>query len=169
MKDGPYNVLFLCTGNSARSNLAEALLNRLGGLHFRAFSAGSHPTGFVHPLAIRELEHANISQDGLRSKSWNEFSTPEAPVMDFIFTVCDKAAGESCPIWPGHPMTAHWGVPDPAIAPVGHGDGHLAFHDAFRRLQSRISLFLALPFEKLDRLSLQHELNAIGSPNGVNA
>lgn len=162
MTSSRFNVLFLCTGNSARSILAEAILNRLGPDHFQAFSAGSHPVGYVHPLALRQLQGANMPTEHLRSKSWNEFARPDAPAMDFVFTVCDKAAGESCPVWPGQPMTAHWGIPDPGLVRGDGDDGHLAFHDSFLRLQTRIGLFLALPLAKLDRMSLQHELNAIG-------
>lgn len=156
----PYHVLFLCTGNSARSIMAEALLNRIGGGRFKAFSAGSHPTGHVNPHALEQLRMANLPTEGYRSKSWHEFAAPGAPALDFVFTVCDKAAGESCPAWPGQPMTAHWGVPDPAHAEGD--DAHHAFHMAFMQLQTRISLFLALPLEKLDRISLQQGLSAIG-------
>lgn len=158
------NVLFLCTGNSARSILAEALLNNLavGQGRFRAFSAGSHPAGTVNPLAIELLERNHISTDGLRSKSWDEFATADAPVMDFVFTVCDNAAGEVCPFWPGQPITAHWGVPDPAAVEGTDEDKHKAFFLAFNQLQNRINLFAILPMAKLDRMRLQEAVSHIG-------
>jgi arsenate reductase len=158
------NVLFLCTGNSARSILAEALLNNLavGQGRFRAFSAGSHPAGAVNPLAIELLERNHMSTDGLRSKSWDEFATTDAPVMDFVFTVCDNAAGEVCPFWPGQPITAHWGVPDPAAAEGTDEDKHKAFFLAFNQLQNRINLFASLPMAKLDRMKLQEAVSHIG-------
>jgi len=155
-----YNVLFLCTGNSARSILGEALLNRDGEGRFKAYSAGSHPKGEVHPMALDVLGGMGFETSGLRSKSWDEFAKPNAPQMDFIFTVCDNAAGESCPVWLGHPMTAHWGIEDPA-AVEGEGQRE-AFLTALRYLQNRISLFLNLPIESLDKMSLTSRLEAIG-------
>jgi arsenate reductase len=157
------NVLFLCTGNSARSILAEAQLNRLGNGKFRAYSAGSRPTGKVHPLAIALLKNSRIDVSGLRSKSWDEFSRPGAPQMDFVFTVCDEAAREECPVWPGYPMTAHWGVPDPSKATGNESQIALAFADAFKMLTARIAVFVSLPFVKLERLSLQARLDRIGA------
>jgi arsenate reductase (thioredoxin) len=157
-----YNVLFLCTGNSARSIIAEAILNHKGKPVFTAYSAGSHPSGTVRPEALKELELARISSAGLRSKSWDEFARPGAPEMNFVFTVCDHAAKETCPVWPGHPMTAHWGVPDPAAV---HGDApeiERAFRSAFFILEERIGLFLALPHAALDRLALKKEVDRIG-------
>lgn len=156
------NVLFICTANSARSILAEALLNRQGAGRFRAYSAGSQPAGAVHPRALALLQRHQYPAEGLRSKDWSEFAGPGAPVMDFVLTVCDKAAGEVCPVWPGQPMSAHWGVADPAAA---QGQDELierAFAEAFSVLSRRISLFVTLPLEKLDRLSLRHELDRIG-------
>jgi arsenate reductase (thioredoxin) len=147
-----FNVLFLCTANSARSILAEAILNKIGNGRFRAFSAGSQPRGMVHPYTLSLLEHSGFDTGFARSKSWEEFAASDAPVMDFVFTVCDNAANEQCPVWPGQPMTAHWGVPDPAVA----------FADAFRMLSNRISVFTALPFASLDRLSIQRQIQAIG-------
>ncbi len=159
----PYNVLFLCTGNSARSIMAEAILQRVGGGKFNAFSAGSHPNGRVNPHAIQLLQRFNYKTDGFRSKSWDEFAQAGAPALDFVFTVCDNAAGEVCPIWPGQPMTAHWGVPDPAAVVDGsQAEIATAFADAYGRLQNRITIFTSLPFESLDRLSLQKRLNSIG-------
>ncbi|MGE0179646.1 MAG: arsenate reductase ArsC [Sphingomonas sp.] len=161
MSRPPYNVLFLCTGNSARSILAEALLNRDGAGRFRAFSAGSLPKGQVHPMALELLTELGFAGDRLRSKSWDEFARPDAPEMDFIFTVCDAAAGETCPVWPGHPATAHWGIEDPASV---EGEGQRqAFALALAYLRNRISLFLNLPLESLDRMSVQHRLQAIGN------
>ncbi len=158
-----HNVLFLCTGNSARSILAESLLRSLGEGRFAAYSAGSFPKGEVHPLALRLLAEQGFPTAGLRSKSWDEFAAPGAPIMDFVFTVCDQAAGEVCPIWPGHPVTAHWGIPDPAaVADDGRGAPMLAFREAFRMLHTRIKLFLALPFASLDRIALKREADAIG-------
>ncbi|MDQ0316821.1 arsenate reductase ArsC [Amorphus orientalis] len=161
--DKAKNVLFLCTGNSARSILAEAILNRDGGGRFRAFSAGSHPRGEVHPYALDLLERLNFQTHDLRSKDWSEFAEPGAPVMDFVFTVCDRAAAESCPLWPGQPMTAHWGVPDPAAADGTEAEKRFAFADTFRMLNSRLSIFLNLPIASLDALSLQRQLDRIGT------
>jgi len=158
----PYNVLFLCTGNSARSILAEALLSRFGAGKFNAFSAGSLPKGAVHPQALRLLERSNFKTDGFRSKSWDEFAQPGAPTLDFVFTVCDNAAGEVCPVWPGQPMTAHWGVPDPAAVQGTEAEVAKAFLDVYGRLSNRISIFVNLPIAGLDRLSLQSRLDAIG-------
>ncbi|WP_129790886.1 arsenate reductase ArsC [Sphingosinicella sp. CPCC 101087] len=155
-----HNVLFLCTGNSARSILAEALLERMGEGRFRAFSAGSFPRGEVHPQALSLLSSLDFPTDGLRSKSWDEFARPDAPELDFIFTVCDDAAGETCPIWPGHPTTAHWGIEDPARV-EGSGQSE-AFARALNYLSNRISLFLALPIEGIDRIALSSRLQAIG-------
>jgi len=157
-----YNVLFLCTGNSARSILAEAILQRAGAGKFKAYSAGSHPKGEVHPQALRLLQRMNHKIDGFRSKSWDEFATAGAPPLDFVFTVCDNAAGEVCPIWPGQPMSAHWGVPDPAAAEGSDVEIAQAFADAYGRLRNRISVFANLPFEGLDRLTLQKRLDQIG-------
>jgi arsenate reductase len=162
-----YNVLFLCTGNSARSILAEAILNCKGKPRFTAYSAGSHPTGAVRPEALRQLEEAHIPTEGLRSKSWEEFSRPEfsgrqAPNLDFVFTVCDNAAKEVCPVWPGQPVTAHWGVPDPASAQGSKTEIERAFREAFFLLDRRISLFLSLPLKALDNLALKKELDRIG-------
>jgi arsenate reductase len=162
MSEKIYNVLFLCTGNSARSVMAEALLNHLGQDRFRAYSAGSFPTGQVNPLALEKLKQEGIPTAGLRSKSWDEFAQPGAPVMDFIFTVCDNAAGETCPIWPGHPITAHWGVPDPAAAEGSDGEKRLAFAKAFSLLERRIGLFTILNHESLDRLALEQQVRKIG-------
>jgi arsenate reductase len=162
-----YNVLFLCTGNSARSVLAESILNRLGAGRFKAFSAGSHPTGRVNPHAVALLNRLNYPTDGLRSKSWDEFAAPGASVLDFIFTVCDNAAGEVCPIWPGQPMTAHWGIPDPAAATGTEAEIAAAFADAYRMLERRIDVFTNLPLASLDRLSLQKRLDAIGGAEGA--
>jgi arsenate reductase len=157
-----YNVLFLCTGNSARSILAEAILNFKGRPTFTAFSAGSHPTGTVRAEALRQLEQAHIPTKGLRSKSWEELSGPRAPNLDFVFTVCDNAAREVCPVWPGQPMTAHWGIPDPAAVRGSESNIEQAFREAYFSLDRRISLFLALPFKALDNLALKRELDNIG-------
>ncbi|HZQ95781.1 MAG TPA: arsenate reductase ArsC [Candidatus Sulfotelmatobacter sp.] len=157
-----YNVLFLCTGNSARSIMAEAILNLKGAPHFRAYSAGSHPAGSVRPEALRQLQSARVPASGLRSKSWQEFAEPGAPNMDFVFTVCDNAAGEVCPVWPGQPITAHWGIPDPAAVKTTDQQVQKAFRDAFLLLDRRISLFLSLPFPNMDRLALKRELDDIG-------
>jgi arsenate reductase (thioredoxin) len=162
MTDHVYNVLFLCTGNSARSIMAECILNREGKGRFRAFSAGSHPKGQVHPFAIELLKKLNHPTAGLRSKNWEEFAAPGAPAMDFVFTVCDNAANEVCPVWPGQPMTAHWGLPDPAAAEGTDAERHLAFADAYRMLLNRISIFTSLPMRSLDRLALQARLDEIG-------
>jgi len=156
------NVLFLCTGNSARSILGECLMRELGQGAFGAYSAGSFPKGEVHPLALRLLAEQGMSTAGLRSKSWDEFASPGAPAMDFVFTVCDQAADEVCPIWPGQPITAHWGIPDPAAANGSEAERMLAFRDAFRMLEQRIRLFLALPLATLDRMALRRETDAIG-------
>ena len=157
-----FDVLFLCTGNSARSILAEAILNRLGGRRVRAFSAGSQPKGAVHPFAIDVLKSMNHETSGLRSKSWDEFASPAAPEFDVILTVCDNAAAETCPIWPGHPMTAHWGIPDPAAAEGSEAERRAAFADAYGRLHNRISALLSLPLAALDKFSLQSQLDEIG-------
>lgn len=157
-----YNALFICTGNSARSILAEGILNALGQGRFHAHSAGSHPKGEVHPLALATLERLRLPTAGCRSKSWDEFVAPGAPVFDFIFTVCDNAAGEVCPVWPGRPMSAHWGVPDPAAVEGSEERQRQAFMDAARTLKRRIELFLSLPLHRLDVMSLQHELRSIG-------
>ena len=162
MSDQPFNVLFLCTGNSARSILAEAILNRVGQGRFRAFSAGSQPKGEVHPFAIQLLQSLNHDTSFARSKSWEEFAAPGAPEMNFVFTVCDNAANESCPVWPGQPMTAHWGVPDPAAAEGTDAEKHLAFAEAYRMLNSRISIFTSLPMASIDKLALQRRLDEIG-------
>jgi arsenate reductase len=158
----PLNVLFLCTGNSARSIMAEVVLNRAGQGKFRTFSAGSQPKGRVHPYALDLLRRMNFDVSGLRSKSWSEFAGPDAPKLDFVFTVCDNAAAETCPVWPGQPMTAHWGVPDPAAATGNEAEIRLAFADALRMLSNRINVFVSLPIRSLDQLSLQRQLDAIG-------
>jgi protein-tyrosine-phosphatase len=158
----PYNVLFLCTGNSARSILAEELVNHWGRGKFRGLSAGSYPKGIVHPMALRLLQHLNMPTDGLRSKSWDEFASPGAPPLDFVFTVCDNAAGEVCPIWPGHPMTAHWGVPDPAAVEGSELEQMNAFREAFRTLENRIRIFTSLPLESIERMKLKEHLDEIG-------
>jgi len=162
MTDRPFNVLFLCTGNSARSVLAEAILNHCGGGHFKGYSAGSHPVGRVNPFAIDLLRQANIVTERLRSKSWDEFAAPGAPPLDFVFTVCDNAAGEVCPIWPGQPMTAHWGLPDPAAVSGTDEDKARAFRDTYVMLDRRIGLFTSLPIASLDRLSLGERVREIG-------
>jgi len=162
MPNKTYHALFICTGNSARSILAEGLLNGLGQGRFRAWSAGSQPKGEVHPLALATLQRLGLPADGYRSKSWDEFATPDGPQFDFIFTVCDNAAGEACPVWPGKPMTAHWGVPDPAAATGTQEERLKAFQDAALALKRRIELFLALPFDRLDGMSLQQQLLDIG-------
>ena len=162
MTDRIYNVLFLCTGNSARSILAESILNKDGGGRFRAFSAGSQPKGEVHPYALQLLKSLNHDTSFARSKSWEEFAAPGAPEMNFVFTVCDNAANEACPVWPGQPMTAHWGVPDPAAAEGTEAEKRLAFADTYRMLNNRISIFTSLPMNTLDRLALQKRLDEIG-------
>jgi arsenate reductase (thioredoxin) len=162
MKQEIFNVLFLCTGNSARSIMAEAILNSLGRPKFKAFSAGSHPVGNVNPLALALLEKNRFPTTGLRSKDWSEFSQRDAPFLHFVFTVCDQAAAEPCPVWPGQPMTAHWGVHDPASVHGSDEDKRRAFLKAYTELYRRISLFTCLPFDKLSRLSLQERLNEIG-------
>lgn len=161
-----YNVLFLCTGNSARSIMAEAILNKIGGGAFRAFSAGSHPKGAVHPHALDLLRRLNHDVSGLRSKSWEEFEGDDAPDLDFVFTVCDSAAAKQCPVWPGQPMTAHWGLPDPALAVGKDAQVALAFADAYRMLNNRISIFISLPVASLDRLTLDKRLKEIGKLKG---
>ena len=159
---GLYNVLFLCTGNSARSIMAEAIMSQKGRSNFTAYSAGSHPSGAVRPEALRQLESAHLPITGLRSKSWDEFAKPDAPQLDFVFTVCDNAANEVCPIWPGQPMTAHWGIPDPAAVRGTKEQVEKAFREAFFLLDRRISLFLSLPLSTLDRFSLKKEIDNIG-------
>jgi arsenate reductase len=165
----PFNVLFLCTGNSARSIIAEAILNKGGAGKFRAYSAGSQPKGQVNPRTIELLQDLEYDTSGLRSKSWSEFAKPGAPALDFVFTVCDNAAGEACPVWPGQPMTAHWGIPDPAEATGTTAEVALAFKDAYRMLFQRIGIFTALPLRSLDRLSLQTKLKEIGRIEGATA
>jgi len=165
MQERVYKVLFVCTGNSARSIMAEALLNQRGLGRFRAFSAGSHPTGRVNPLAIAVLEEAGLPTGELRSKSWDEFARPEAPSLDFVFTVCDSAAGEACPVWPGKPVTAHWGMPDPAAAPGDDQARLKAFRGTYLALDWRIGLFTSLPIEKLDELTLTRQVAQIGRQN----
>jgi arsenate reductase len=162
MSEKVYNVLFLCAGNSARSIMAEVILNRAGLGHFRAFSAGSQPKGKVHPYTLDLLRKLHFDVSGLRSKSWLEFSQADSPKLDFVFTVCDNAAGETCPIWPGQPMTAHWGVPDSAAATGTEAEVRFAFADTLRMLTNRINIFVSLPLAKLDRLSLQKKLEEIG-------
>jgi len=169
MSDRPFNVLFLCTANSARSIIAEAILNKIGKGKFRAFSAGSHPRGQINPHALQLLQTLGYEILSFRSKSWSEFADPGAPLLDFVFTVCDNAAGEVCPVWPGQPMTAHWGVPDPALATGSSAEIALAFKDAYRMLNQRIGVFAALPLRSLDRLSLQKKLREIGQMEGATA
>ena len=159
---GRYNVLFLCTGNSARSIMAEAIMNKRGSPNFAAYSAGSHPKGTVHPSALHQIAAAKLPAAEYRSKDWSEFAKPGAPRLDFVFTVCDNAAKEVCPIWPGQPMTAHWGVPDPAAVEGSAAEIERAYRDAFFMLDRRISLFLALPIEKLSTMALQREIDDIG-------
>ena len=161
-----YNVLFLCTGNSARSIMGEALVNHWSKGRFRGFSAGSHPKGQVHPLALETLERSHLPTEGLRSKSWSEFAGPDAPQLDFVFTVCGNAAKEECPYWPGQPMTAHWGIDDPAAVQGTEEQKARAFQRALRELDARIKLFMSLPLEKLDRLALQKRLDDIGTTAG---
>jgi arsenate reductase len=164
-----HNVLILCTGNSARSIMAEAILNKAGAGRFKAYSAGSQPKGEVHPEARALLSHLGYDVSGIRSKSWEEFSKPGAPVMDFVFTVCDDAAGETCPVWPGHPMTAHWGIADPAAVQGSHAEIGAAFAEAYHSLNNRISIFVNLPVASLDRLSLHSKLHEIGAMDGASA
>ena len=162
MEKGVLNVLFLCTGNSARSIMAEVMLNSMGRGQFKAYSAGSHPAGKVNPFALELLEKNRLPTAGLRSKNWEEFAQPGTPRMDFVITVCDQAAGEVCPIWPGQPMNAHWGIEDPAAATGSDEEKRKAFFTAYNRLQNRLSIFVSLPMSKLDRLSLQRRLDEIG-------
>jgi len=169
MADRPYNVLFLCTANSARSIIAEAILSKIGAGKFRAFSAGSHPRGQINPHALQLLQSLGYDISNFRSKSWSGFADPGAPLLDFVFTVCDNAAGETCPVWPGQPMTAHWGVPDPALATGSSAEIALAFKDTYRMLNQRIGIFAALPLRSLDRLSLQKKLRDIGHMEGAAA
>lgn len=169
MSDRVFNILFLCTGNSARSILAESALNKLGEGRFRGFSAGSFPKGAVNPDALRLLERISYPTEGLRSKSWEEFSVPGAPVMDFVFTVCDDAAGESCPVWPGHPMTAHWGIEDPSHVAGNDIERERAFVTALRYLENRIKLFMALPFDRLDAMALKAHVREIGQSEGASS
>jgi protein-tyrosine-phosphatase len=169
MREHPYEVLFLCTGNSARSVIAESVLNKLGKGRFHAHSAGSHPKGSVNPAAVRLLESLGYETSGLRSKSWSEFARTSAPEMDFVFTVCDDAAGETCPVWPGKPMTAHWGVPDPAAAAGNEAEIAHAFAEAYRMIHQRIALFAALPLASLDQMSLLNRLKDIGRGPGATA
>jgi len=167
--DRVYNVLFLCTGNSARSILGESVLNHLGRGRFRGFSAGSHPKGNVHPMTLRVLAEAGYAIEGLRSKSWDEFGLADAPKLDFVFTVCDDAAGETCPAWPGQPMTAHWGIEDPTAIEGNDFQRLAAFEDALRFIRNRITAFINLPLASIDRLSLQGRLNGIGTDAGVSS
>ena len=162
MSERVYNVLFLCTGNSARSIMAEAILNQVGAGRFRAYSAGSHPTGKVNPFALELLRASRMPVDGLRSKGWDEFAKVDAPRLDFVFTVCDNAAGEMCPVWPGQPVMAHWGIPDPAAATGNNAEKRHAFSEASRLLVNRIRIFTSLPLTKLDHLSLKKKLDEIG-------
>jgi arsenate reductase (thioredoxin) len=162
MTDRPYNVLFLCTHNSARSVIAECVMNRLGAGKFRAYSAGSQPSGRIHPYALDLLKRLNYDTSGLRSKSWEEFARPDAPKLDFVFTVCDDAANELCPVWPGQPMSAHWGLPDPSRAEGTEPERRYAFADTHRMLYQRIGIFTNLPLKSLDKLSLQTRLDEIG-------
>ncbi|MBU1307545.1 MAG: arsenate reductase ArsC [Alphaproteobacteria bacterium] len=166
MSDRIYNVLFLCTGNSARSILGEAILNHVGQGHFRAYSAGSTPKGAVHPMTLETLAKAGIPIDGLRSKAWDEFAVPEAPKMDFVFTVCDNAAGETCPIWPGHPVSAHWGIEDPAAVSGPYLAHRAAFQDAMRFMRNRITAFINLPLKTIDRMTLDQQVRDIGKLEG---
>jgi protein-tyrosine-phosphatase len=167
MSDKTYNVLFLCTGNSARSIMAESILRKDGQRRFRSFSAGSQPKGRINPFALKVLESLNYPTDAMRSKSWNEFATPEAPVMDFVFTVCDSASGESCPVWPGQPMSAHWGIEDPAAVEGTDIEKEAAFVAAFRYLKNRIGVFTNLPLRSIDKLSLGTKLREIGRLDGA--
>jgi arsenate reductase len=167
MTDRLFNVLFLCTGNSARSILAESLLRKDGAHRFRAFSAGSHPKGAINPFAVKVLAAYGYPTDAFRSKSWDEFAVPDAPAMDFVFTVCDSAAGETCPFWPGQPMTAHWGIEDPAAVEGTDIQKEAAFVTAFKYLRNRISAFVSLPFRSLDSITLDHRLRDIGRMEGA--
>lgn len=167
MSGKAYNVLFLCTGNSARSILAEAILQKDGAGHFNAYSAGSMPRGEVNPLAVKTLQAMDYPSTGFHSKSWDEFAVPGAPVMDFVFTVCDDAAGEACPVWPGQPMTAHWGIEDPSHAPGSDLDRERAFATAFRFMKNRIAAFLNLPIATIDRMALDRQLRSIGQREGA--
>jgi protein-tyrosine-phosphatase len=169
MPDTPFNVLFLCTGNSARSIIGEAILNKIGAGRFRAYSAGSQPKGAVNPNTLALLRELGYETAGLRSKSWKEFAKPDAPHLDFVFTVCDDAAAEACPVWPGQPMTAHWGVPDPAKAQGTAAAVSFAFQDTYRMLHQRITVFASLPIRSLDHLSLRHKLAEIGRMEGATA
>jgi arsenate reductase (thioredoxin) len=162
MSDHIFNVLFMCTGNSARSIIAEAILNRVGAGRFKAFSAGSHPKGEIHPFAVQLLKSLNHDMSSARSKDWNEFAAIGAPKLDFAFTLCDDAANETCPVWPGQPMTAHWGLPDPASVEGTDAEKHLAFADTYRMLNNRLSIFISLPMASLDKLALQKRLDEIG-------
>ncbi len=162
MSERPFDVLFLCTGNSARSIMAEQLINHWGSGRFHGFSAGSHPKGTVHPIALELLRHMRLPVEGLRSKSWDEFARSGAPPLDFVFTVCDNAAGEVCPVWPGQPLTAHWGIEDPAAVDGPETERWLAFRKAFRELENRIKVFTSLPIRSLDRIKLQEHVDAIG-------
>ena len=167
MDERTYNVLFLCTGNSARSILAEVLIEHWGNGRFKGYSAGSLPKGAVHPIALDLLENLHLPTGGLRSKSWNEFARPGASVMDFVFTVCNQAAGETCPVWPGNPVTAHWGVPDPAAVEGAEAEQRRAFRDAYLALENRIKRFVALPIDKLDRLAIKRKVDEIGRHSAV--
>jgi arsenate reductase (thioredoxin) len=169
MSDRPFNVLFLCTGNSARSILAEAIINREGLGKFIGYSAGSHPKGVVHPYTVDLLNRLNYDATKFRSKDWTEYAQPGAPELDFVFTVCDDAANEACPHWPGQPMTAHWGLPDPAALEGNEAERRLAFADTYRMLNQRISIFVNLPLRSLDQLSLQRKLNEIGKTQNLNS
>ena len=169
MANRPYNVLFLCTGNSARSIIAEAILNKVGAGKFRAYSAGSHPKAHVHPETLRLLRGLGYDVSGLRAKSWDEFSAPGAPEVDLVFTVCDNAAAETCPLWPGHPLTAHWGIPDPAAATGSAAQLALAFKEAYRLLHRRIEIFAALPLRSLDQMTLRNKLREIGRVSDATA
>ncbi|KKB86085.1 ArsR family transcriptional regulator [Devosia limi DSM 17137] len=169
MPDRIYNVLFLCTGNSARSILGEAMLNHIGQGRFHAYSAGSTPKGAIHPMTLETLAKLGIPTDGLRSKAWNEFAVPGAPKMDFIFTVCDNAAGETCPVWPGQPITAHWGIADPAAVDGPAFRQRAAFEDALRYLRNRIGAFVNLPLASIDRMALNSRLESIGAMEGTTA
>jgi protein-tyrosine-phosphatase len=162
MNRDPFTVLFLCTGNTARSIMAEVMLNAMGQGRFKAYSAGSHPKGAVNPYALELLQRNRLPTEGLRSKDWEEFARPGSPALDFVFTVCDNAAGEVCPVWPGQPMTAHWGIPDPAAVAGNDEDKRKAFFKAYSQLQHRLSIFVSLPMDKLDRLTLQRRLDEIG-------